>query len=196
MPTTRALQTVVKRFATLAHPAYSPRRNSRHKRKIRHVMGHYRASGNHCRAAYGIAAHDSAVGTQRGSRFYQRGLVNPMNGEMGSRRKHISKDTRRTAKDIILQTYTLIYRHIVLYANTIANVHIGSHIHILSQRAVATNGCSALDMAEMPYLGTIANGDVFFHITAFMNKDCHLQYFLCIRKGTPSNKELAIRKSV
>ena len=92
-----------------------------------------------------------------------------MDREMRPRGDHIGEDTTRTAKHVVLYFHPLIYRNIVLDADTVADADIVAHIDILAKGATGTDTGTPLDVAEVPYLGVVADEDIVVDIAAFVD---------------------------
>ena len=195
----RTLQALVKTMTTLADPSNTTRRNTRHKCIVRHIMCHHCTCSNQCAASDIVATDNGAIGSKRGTFFHHCFGVHTMCGEMSPWRGDIGEDTTWTAKDIVLQLHSLIYRNIVLYTNTVANLDIIAYINILPQRAVGTNAGASLNMAEMPHLGVFANDHIVIDIAAFMYKrfthNC-LSFYYHLLTVTPSPAKQTERLSV
>ena len=60
--------------------------------------------------------------------------------------------------------------NIVLHANTIANLHIVAHVHILSERTAFADDGTRLDMAKMPNLRPSTDAHIVIDITTLVYK--------------------------
>ena len=96
-----------------------------------------------------------------------------MNREMGTRRSDIREDAGGTAEDIVFDLNALIDGDVVLDAHTIADAHIIAYIDVLAQGAVPAQTGAALHMAEMPYLGTLANLYIVIDVAGWMDEITH-----------------------
>jgi len=103
-----------------------------------------------------MTTNDGAVGAKGGSLADERLGIDTMNREVGTGRSDIGEDAGGAAEDIVLYLYSLIDRDIVLDADSIADAHVVADVDILPQRAVPAKAGTALDVAEMPDLRTLA----------------------------------------
>ena len=83
---------------------------------------------------------------------------------------HVGKHATRTAEHIVLQFDAFVNRNIVLDADPIADPHVIADVDILAQRAVLANHRARLDMAEVPYLGALANRHILVDVATFVYK--------------------------
>ena len=70
---------------------------------------------------------------------------------------------------MVLQLNAFVDRDIVLDTDTISNPDIRADIDILSEGTVVAQRSAFLDMAEMPYLGSIPDGYTVVDVTALVN---------------------------
>ena len=89
---------------------------------------------------------------------------------MGTRSCNIRKYTRRAAEYVILQLYAFVDGNVVLDTDAVSDPDVVRDIDILSQRTVAPDDGSLLNMAEMPNLRSRADGHAIVDITAFVNE--------------------------
>lgn len=164
-----AFKTGVETLAALTHPTNATGGNACHKGIVGDITGYYRSGCYEGGTTNGVTAYNGAISPKRRSLLDQCLGINSMHGEMGTGRGDIGEDARRTTKDIVLYLNTFIHRHIVLYAHAIADAHIIADVDILTQAATAAKDGSALDMAEMPYLGALAYRDPIIDITRRMD---------------------------
>ena len=158
-------------MAAFAHPPYLPGRNPGHQSIIFHVPCHHGTGGDQRRAADRMAANDGAVGSQGSSLAYERARVRAMHRKMRPRGTHIREYARRAAKHVILQFYAFVDGYVVLDTDAVSNPDVVRDIDILSQRTVAPDDGSFLNVAEMPNLRPRADGYAIVDITAFVNEE-------------------------
>lgn len=160
---------VAEAFAALAYPTYLTGRNPSHQSVVLYVSGHHRASAYQGAAADGMAAHDRAVRAERCAFAHARTRVNPVHREVRPRGIHVSEHTGRSAEYVVIQLNALVYRDVVLDADTVAYTDITAYVDVLSERAVRSDLRTFLDMTEMPYLGTGAYLDSVIDVAALVN---------------------------
>ena len=166
----RASEAVVQTTTTLTHPPYLPGRNPSHQGIILYVFRHNGSRCNHCATAYRMSAHYRAIRAKGGSLTHARTRVNSVHREVRPRSIYIREYTGRSAEDMILQLHSVIHGDIILDTDTIPDPDVAGHIHILSQGTVRADDGAALNMAEMPYLGSRADDGSVIHVTAFVNE--------------------------
>ena len=118
-----------------------------------------------------MAAYDGAIGAQGSSLAYERARVRAMHRKMRPRGTHIREYARRAAKHVILQFYAFVDGYVVLDTDAVSDPDVVRDIDILSQRTVAPDDGSFLNMAEMPNLRSRADGHAIVDITAFVNEE-------------------------
>ena len=166
----RACKAVVQTTTTLAHPPYLPGRNTSHQSIIFYVPCHHGSSGDQRRAANRMAANNGAVSSERSSLAYERARVRAMHRKMRPRGTHVREYARRAAEYVILQLYAFVNGYVVLDTDAVSDPDVVRDIDILSQRTVASNDGSFLNVAEMPDLRSCADGHAIVDITAFVNE--------------------------
>lgn len=166
----RAYKVFTQSAATFAHPSDASCGYACHECIVGHVVGYHGSGGYHGRASDGVSTHYCGVGSDGGSFSDKSGCVDPVHGEVSPWSGDIGEDTRGATEDIVFECHTLVYAHIVLYANTIADMHAATDIDILPKRAVFAYASSALYVAEMPYLGSIANGYIVVDVGRWMDE--------------------------
>ena len=72
---------------------------------------------------------------------------------------------------MVLQLNAFVDGDIILDPDPISNPDIRADIDILSEGAVVAQRSAFLDMAEMPYLGSIPDGYTLINVTALMNEE-------------------------
>ncbi len=115
-----------------------------------------------------MTAHYRAVRAERCAFAHARTRVNPVHREVRPRGVHVGEHAGWTAEDIVFQLYAFVNGNIVLDAYTIANAYAGADIDVLSQGAIFPDYGTLLDVAEMPYPGTGANGYILIDVTALV----------------------------
>ena len=151
-------------------PVLSPARARVRTVQTTAAFAHPRTGGDHRRAAYRMAAYDGAIGAQGSSLAYARTHVRAMHRKMRPRGTHIREYTRRAAEYVILQLYAFVDGYVVLDTDAVSDPDVVRDIDILSQRTVAPDDGSLLNMAEMPNLRSRADGHAIVDITAFVNE--------------------------
>ena len=167
----RASKAIVQTTTTLAHPPYLPGRNTSHQSIIFYVPCHHGSSGDQRRAANGMAANDGAIGSEGCSLAYARTRINSMHREMRPRGTHVREYARRAAEYVILQLYAFVNGYVVLDTDAVSDPDVVRYIDILSQRTIAPNDGTFLNVAEMPDLRSCADGHAIVDITAFMDEE-------------------------
>ena len=118
-----------------------------------------------------MAAHNGAVGSERSSLAYARTRVNAMHRKMRPWSTHVREYARRATEYVVLQFYAFVDGYVVLDTDTVSDPDVVRNIDILSQRTVAPDDGSFLNVAEMPDLRSRADGHAIVDITAFMNEE-------------------------
>ncbi len=170
LPSTLASETVVQTTAALAHPPYLPGRNAGHQGVIFHILGHNGTGGDQGAAPYRMTAHYRAIRAQRCALAHARTRVNSVHREVRPRSIYIREYAGRTTEDIVFDFDALVYGNIVLDADTIPDVDIVTHIHILTQGTVRSDNSPTLNMTEMPNFSSGADLDTVIHVTALVNE--------------------------
>ena len=163
-------QAVIQPAAALADPTDLPGRNTGHQGIIFYVFSHNSTGGDQCASPYRMTAHYRAIRAQRCAFAHARTRINSVHREVRPRSIYIRENTGRPTEDIVLYFDALIDGNIVLDADTIPNVDIVAHIHILPQGTVRSDDSSTLDMTEMPNLRSCADAYAIVDIRAFMNE--------------------------
>ena len=167
----RASKAIVKTTTTLAHPPYLPGRNPDHQSIIFYVPCHHGSSGDQRRAADRMAANNGAVGPERSSFAHERARVRAMHREMRPRSTYVREHARRATEYVILQFYAFVDGYVVLNTDAVSDPNVVRDIDILSQRTIAPNDGTFLNVAEMPDLRSSADGHAIVDITAFMYEE-------------------------
>src|ERR1035438_3257025 len=123
-----------------------------------------------------MAAYNCSICTNRSTFLNQRfNIVISTNLRIFTYRvKYISKYHGRSAKDIIFQHYTFIYRNVILYLAEIAYSNIITNVYILSKYTPFTYLCTLLNVREMPDFSTIPYFAGFIDKCRFMFKVIHI----------------------
>ena len=166
----RAFEAVVQTTTTLAHPPYLPGRNPGHQGIILYVFRHNGTCSDQSASPYRMATHYRAIRAEGSSLTHARTRVNSVHREVRPRSIYIGEYAGRSAEDIVLQLHSVIHGDIILDTDTIPDPDVAGHIHILSQGTVRADDSAALNMAEMPYLGSRADDGSVIHVTAFVNE--------------------------
>lgn len=107
---------------------------------IGYIFGYHGTSSHQRMTANDVSADDGSIGTYRGTLLDQRALIMAIGRSIQPRHQHIGEDTTGAEEDIVLYLHPFIYGDIVLDAHTVAYLHIGTDVYILSQRAVLAQG--------------------------------------------------------
>ena len=118
-----------------------------------------------------MAANNSAVGSEGSSLTHARTRVNSMHREMRPWGTHVREYARRAAEYVILQLYAFVDGYVVLDTDAVSDPDVVRDIDILSQRTIAPDDGSFLNVAEMPDFRSRADGHAIVDITAFMNEE-------------------------
>lgn len=70
----------------------------------------------------------------------------------------------RAAEDIVLEFYPFIDRNIVLDADAVPYFYVVGNIYILPEGAFLSEGCPLLHVAEVPYFGPCADGNILIDV--------------------------------
>lgn len=116
-----------------------------------------------------MTAHNRAIRAQRCALAHARTRINPVHREVRPRSIYIRENTGRPTEDIVLYFDALIDGNIVLDADTIPNMDIVAHIHILAQGTVRSDDSTTLDMTEMPNLRSGADLDAVINVATLVN---------------------------
>ncbi len=165
-----ASKAVIQPTAALADPSDMSGRNSGHQGIIFNVFRHNGTGGNQCAAPYRVTAHYRAIRSERCALAHARTRINSVHREVRPRSIYIREYAGRTAEDIVLYLDAFVNGNIVLDPDTIPDVNVVSHIHILSQGTVRSDDSPSLDMAEMPNFCTGADLNTVIHVTALVNE--------------------------
>ena len=117
-----------------------------------------------------MAANHGAVRPKRSSLAYARTRVNAMHRKMCPWGTHIREYARRATEYVVLQFYAFVDGYVVLDSDTVSDPDVVRDLDNLSQRTVASDDGSFLNMAEVPNLRSRADGDPIVDITAFVNE--------------------------
>ena len=169
LPSARACEGVVQTTTAFAHPPDLPGRNAGHQGVIFHIRGHDGTGSNQGAAPYRVTAHNRAIRAERCAFAHARTRVNSVHREVRPRSIYIRENTGRTAEDMVLDLDALVNGDIVLDPDPVADADVIRHIHILAQGTVRSDDSPALDVAEMPNLGTGANPGAVIHVAALVN---------------------------
>ena len=154
----RASEAFVQTMAALAHPPYLPGRHAGHQSIILYVPCHHGSGGNHGAASNGMATDHRAVRAQGRALAYARTRINTMHRKVRPWRAHVREYARRTTKNIVFQFYALVDGYIVLDSDTVSDPDVVRYVDILSQRTVASDDGSLLNMTKMPNFRSRADG--------------------------------------
>ena len=163
-------QAVIQPAAALADPSDLPGRNTGHQGIILYVFRHNGTGGDQRAAPYRVTAHYRAIRSERCALAHARTSINSVHREMRPRSIYIREYAGRTAEDIVLYLDAFVNGNIVLDPDTIPDVNVVTHIHILSQGTVRSDDSPSLDMTEMPNFCTGADLDAVIHVTALVNE--------------------------
>ena len=78
--------------------------------------------------------------------------------------RDVGEDAGRAAEDIVLKLYPFIDRDIVLYPHAVPYFDIVGDIYILPEGAFLSDGCPLLHVAEVPYFGPCADGNILIDV--------------------------------
>ena len=167
----RAFKAIVQTTTALAYPPYLPGRHTGHQGIIFYVFRHNGPGSDQSAPPYRMTAHNRAIRAEGGSLTHARTRVNSMYREIRPRGTHVREYARRTAEYVVLQFYAFVDGYVVLDTDAISDSDVVRDIDILSQRTIAPNDGTFLNVAEMPDLRSCADGHAIVDITAFMNEE-------------------------
>ena len=159
---------VVKALSTFAYPTYLSRRNAGHEGMVLDIGCYHGTCGNHGIASHGVTAHHRTVGTQRGSRFYERFGVDSVYREVCPRCQNVGENTGGTTENIVFQFDAFIDADVVLNAHTVTDADVGTYVNVLPQRTVTADTGALLNVAKVPYFSTFAQLHAFIYIGGFV----------------------------
>ena len=105
-----------------------------------------------------MATDHRAIRAQGRALAYARTRINAMHRKVRPWRAHVREYARRTTKNIVFQFYAFVDGYIVLDSDTVSDPDVVRDIDVLSQRTVAPNDGSLLNMAKMPDFRSRADG--------------------------------------
>src|SRR5690606_37429684 len=141
----------LKPLAVFAHPSDLPGGHAHHEGVGRHVGRHDGPGADEGVFPDGYAAHDRAVGAQRGPPFHQCRAVLGLAFDARPRVVAVGEDHARPAKDVVVERASVIQRHVVLNLAVIADRGPSRDEDVLTYGDVGADACPGADMAEVPY---------------------------------------------
>ena len=148
--TTSAPVTSVQLDAALAYPTDPSPGVTDHHRVIRYVLGNDCPGADHGIPAYGVAADDYGVSTNRGSPLHQGSLVLRFARDVTARVDDIGEDHARSAEHVVLEGNALVHGDIVLDLAGISYDNVLADNDVLAYVAVGADCSTGEYVREMP----------------------------------------------
>src|SRR5262249_19164895 len=145
-----AVAIVFDAVSTSTHPADNAGGIADHKREIRDIPCHHRSRADESVLSNRNTANDCTIGTEGRAPANERRAQFIHAANFAAWVKHVGKNHRGTAKNIVLECHALINGYIVLDFHPVANAYIGSDDYILPDPAVLANLGVLQDMGNMP----------------------------------------------
>src|SRR5215467_4453223 len=130
---------VLQAMSMAAHPAHLTSRVSDDQREVRHVFGHYGTRSDEGISANGRAADDCRICADGAAPLQNRGFVESMPVDLGTRIRDICEHAGRPEEDIVFNRYTCVDRHVVLNLDVVPDDRAAVDVDVLADDALLTN---------------------------------------------------------
>jgi hypothetical protein len=118
-----------------------------------------------------ITADDSRIGANRRPTPDDSLLEFRLAGDKRARVQDICEHAARAAENLILENETLIEADVVLDLAAVADCHVRTYHHVLTNRTTLADRYPAEHVAKMPNHSVRTNGHWFVDVRACMNPD-------------------------
>lgn len=144
-------------YAALADPSMKAGGITIDQGKVGNILRNHRPSTDKGILADGMTTDNSGIGANGGPLFNQGRLKFVSSRYVAAGTDDIGEGAGRTAKNVVFQSHSLKYRHIVLYLHVVPYPNPLAHETVLSDNAIPADSYAGHNVREMPYFRLLTN---------------------------------------